>query len=100
MLSNLGLAYVDSGNARKAITFLELGLVIAREIGDQRGEATVCWHLGRVLAQQGELARAVILMKVFVDFQRALGHPKRKKLQINSPNSSNAQIVGGVGGAA
>ena len=38
-LGNLGLAYADLGEPRKAIAFYDRDLVIAREIGDRRGEA-------------------------------------------------------------
>ncbi len=37
-LGNLGLAYADLGDARKAIEYYELALAIAKEIGDKRNE--------------------------------------------------------------
>ena len=53
--------------------------MIAREIGDRRGEALASWNLGDELAKQGDLARAAALMQVYVDFLRELGHPDAEK---------------------
>ena len=45
-LSNLGLAYADLGDAKKAIEFYEQSLVISREISDRRGEGAAFNNLG------------------------------------------------------
>ena len=47
----LGTAYADLGDARKAIEFHEQALVIAREIGDRRGEGTELGNLGNRYAE-------------------------------------------------
>ena len=57
MLGNLGVAYADLGDARRAIAYYEQRLAIAREFGDRRGEAIGSWNLGLVFEQQGDLAR-------------------------------------------
>jgi hypothetical protein len=56
------------------IEYYEQSLAIARLIGDRRGEAITSWNLGEELAKQGNLARAVPLMQLCVDFERGLGH--------------------------
>jgi tetratricopeptide (TPR) repeat protein len=78
-LGNLGLAYAALGDACQAIDFYQQALVIAREIGDRRGEANRSWNLEDELAKQGELARAIELMQVLVDFEREIGHPNAEK---------------------
>ncbi len=45
-LGNLGVAYKNLGETRKAIEFYEQALVIDREIGDRRGEGNALGSLG------------------------------------------------------
>jgi tetratricopeptide (TPR) repeat protein len=52
-LGNLGLAYADLGDARKAIEFYEKQLAIAQEIGDRRGEGNALGNLGNCLLRPG-----------------------------------------------
>ncbi len=73
-LGNLGLAYTDLGEPRRAIEFFEQAIVIAREIGDRRNEAITSWNLGLVFVDSGELERAVELMEVRVALEREIGH--------------------------
>jgi hypothetical protein len=54
-------------------------LVIAREICDQCAESLASWNLGLTLEKEGDLARAVELLQVSVDFQREIGHPDAEK---------------------
>jgi tetratricopeptide (TPR) repeat protein len=74
-LTDLGIAYKNLGEPRRAIELYEQRLVIAREIGDRRGEATASWNLGDEYEKQGELARAAGLMQVYVAYLQDLGHP-------------------------
>ncbi|HQK14779.1 MAG TPA: tetratricopeptide repeat protein [Anaerolineae bacterium] len=74
-LGNLGNAYADLGDARRAIEFYEQQLVIVREIGDRRGESIASWNLGLAYEKQGRYAEACELMRVTVEFERAIGHP-------------------------
>ena len=58
-LGNLGLAYADLGETRRAIQFYEQALLIAREIGDRRGEGTALGNLGIAYTDLGETRRAI-----------------------------------------
>ncbi len=58
-LGNLGLAYADLGEARRAIEFYEQHRAIAREIGDRRGEGNALGNLGLAYADLGEARRAI-----------------------------------------
>jgi len=53
--------------------------VIAREIGDRIGESKASWNLGDELAKVGDLARAVVAMQLYVDYEREIGHPDAEK---------------------
>jgi tetratricopeptide (TPR) repeat protein len=77
-LGNLGLAYANLGEPRRAIEFHKQQLTIAREIGDRRGEGIASWNLG-VRKIEGDPARAVVLMQVYVDYLREIGHPAAEK---------------------
>jgi tetratricopeptide (TPR) repeat protein len=79
LLGNLGLAYANLGDVRRAIEFYEQHIAIAQEIGDRSGEANSSWNLGALLTQQGETARAMGLMGVLVDFLREIGHPNAEQ---------------------
>lgn len=58
-LNNLGLAYADLGEFRRAVEFYEKDLAIAREIGDRRGEASTLGNMGYAYKNLGETRRAI-----------------------------------------
>jgi tetratricopeptide (TPR) repeat protein len=58
-LSNLGTAYRNLGDARRAITFYEQALVIEREIGNRRGEGKDLGNLGIACTNLGDARRAI-----------------------------------------
>ena len=61
-LGNLGIAYADLGETRRAIQFFEQTLFIDREIGDRRGEGKPLGNLGLAYANLGETLRAIQLL--------------------------------------
>jgi len=58
-LGNLGGAYSELGETRKAIEFYEQALVIAREISDKRNESAWLGNLGLAYADLGETRKAI-----------------------------------------
>ena len=58
-LGNLGNAYSDLGEPRRAVEYFEEHLAIAREIGDKRGEGNSLGNLGNAYAVLGEPRRAI-----------------------------------------
>ena len=58
-LGNLGNAYADLGDAKKAIEFYERRIGIAREIGDRRGEGNALYNMGLTLEGLNEKDQAV-----------------------------------------
>jgi len=72
-LGNLGLAYADLGEARKAIEFYEQALVIVREIGDRRGEGAALGNLGNAYADLGEVRKAIEFYEGHLAIAREIG---------------------------
>jgi tetratricopeptide (TPR) repeat protein len=58
-LGNLGNAYVDLGETRKAIKYYDQALKILREIGDRRGEGANLGNLGIAYANLSETRKAI-----------------------------------------
>jgi tetratricopeptide (TPR) repeat protein len=58
-LDNLGLAYADLGETRRAIEHHEQALSITREIGNRRGEGNALGNLGNAYSKLGEIHRAI-----------------------------------------
>ncbi len=72
-LGNLGIAYANLGETRRAIEFFEQQLVITREIGDRRGEGNVLGNLGNAYADLGETRRAIEFHEQALTALRDLG---------------------------
>jgi len=81
LLSNLGAAYANLRETRRAIAFYEQALGISREIGDQQGEGSALHNLGAAYETLGELEQAVS----YVEEAYALF------IQIESPYAEQAQ---------
>ena len=58
-LGNLGTAYRDLGETRKAIEYHEQVLAIARETGDRHGEGSALGNLGNAYSDLGEPRKAI-----------------------------------------
>jgi len=72
-LGNLGLAYRDLGETRRAIAHYEQALKIAREIGDRRGEGADLGNLGLAYADLGEVRRAIEYHEQALAIRREIG---------------------------
>jgi len=78
-LGNLGYAYDDLGDFRRAIEYYEEALVIHRSFGDQRGEGSVLGNLGLAYANLGETRRAVECYEEALAINRKIGAPGRRQ---------------------
>jgi tetratricopeptide (TPR) repeat protein len=58
-LNNLGTAYADLGETRRAIEFYEQYLAMARELSDRDSEGAALGNLGTAYADLGETRRAI-----------------------------------------
>ncbi len=72
-LGNLGSAYADLGDVRKAIALYEQRIEIAREIGDRRGEGTALGNLGSAYADLGDVRKAIALYEQVLVIHREIG---------------------------
>ena len=72
-LGNLGIAYANLGETRRAIELYEQDLAIAREIGDRHGEASATGNLGLAYADLGETRRAIELYEQHLAIAREIG---------------------------
>jgi tetratricopeptide (TPR) repeat protein len=72
-LGNLGRAYADVGETRRAVEHHEQHLVIARETGDRRGEGQALGNLGLVYADLGETLRAIEHYEQWLAIAREIG---------------------------
>ena len=75
-LGNLGIAWKDLGEVRKAIEYYEQALIISREIGDRHGEGTHLGNLGGAWRNLGDKAKACALMKEAVQMLEQIESPK------------------------
>lgn len=72
-LGNLGIAWSDLGDARKAIGFYEQHLAIARETGDRRDEGNALGNLGVAWTGLGEARKAIGFFEQHLVFTRETG---------------------------
>ena len=80
-LGNLGLAYADLGDARKAIGFYEQRLVIAREIGDRRGEGNTLWNSALALDSLGNRPEAIARAAAALAICEAIENPNAAQVR-------------------
>jgi tetratricopeptide (TPR) repeat protein len=73
-LGNLGNAYADLGETRKAIDYYEQALAIAREIGDRRGEGNALGSLGSAYYLLGETRKAIDYYEQALVIIREIGY--------------------------
>ena len=72
-LSNLGVAYKNLGEIRKAIEYHEQALAIAREDSDQRIEGIALGNLGNAYADLGEPRKAIEYHEQALAIDREIG---------------------------
>ena len=72
-LGNLGIAYRELGEPKRAIEYFEQHLAIARETGDRRGEGLALGNLGNAYLQLGEPKRAIEYYEQVLTIARETG---------------------------
>jgi tetratricopeptide (TPR) repeat protein len=75
-LGNLGMAYKNLGEFRRAIDLCEQMLAIARDIGDRRGTGNAFGNLGLAYAALGEPRRAIEFFEQWLTIARDLDDRK------------------------
>jgi len=73
-LANLGVAYENLGETRKAIDYYELALAIVREIGDKRVEGNALGNLGDAYVTLGDTRKAIDYCEQALAIAREIGN--------------------------
>jgi len=80
-LGNLGLAYADLGDVRKAIGYYEKALEIAREIGDRRGEGNALANMGQAYKKLGDVDKARELWEEALRIYEEIEDPRAERVR-------------------
>ena len=86
-LGNLGNAYSDLGETRKAIGYLERALNITRKIGDKRGEEAGLGNLGNRYAHLGETRKAIEYQEQALAISRKIGNRRGEGIDLSNLGS-------------
>ena len=91
-LVNLGSAYADLGETRRAIEFFEQRLTIAREIDDRRGEGIALGGLGKSYALLGETRRAIQFFEQRLTIAREIGDRRSEGMALGDLGVAYADL--------
>ena len=91
-LGNLGLAYADLGDARKAIEFYEQALVIARDLGDKRTEGKWLETIGLVYAALGDVDKAIEFYEQALVIARDIGDKRNEGVWLGNLGIAYADL--------
>jgi tetratricopeptide (TPR) repeat protein len=91
-LTNLGLAYSDLAETRRAIQFYEQALLIQRKIGDRRGEGAVLGNLGLAYALFGEARRAIQFHEQALLIDREIGDRRAESKDLLNLGNAYADL--------
>ncbi|NCN65306.1 MAG: tetratricopeptide repeat protein, partial [Candidatus Altiarchaeum hamiconexum] len=71
--TDLGVAYYNLGDFRKAIVFLENSLKIDKEIGDKAGESACYTNLGVAYQSLGDFRKAIVFLENSLKIAKEIG---------------------------
>jgi tetratricopeptide (TPR) repeat protein len=91
-LGNLGNAYADLGETRKAIEFYEQRIAIALEIGDRRGEGNALGNLGNAYAALGETRKAIEFYEQYLAITREIGDRRGEGIALGNLGNAYADL--------
>ncbi len=91
-LANLGLAYADLGETRRALEFYKQQLMIARQIGDRRAEAIALGNLGCVYVDLSENRRALEFHEQHLTIAREIGDRREEGNALGSLGVAYAKL--------
>jgi tetratricopeptide (TPR) repeat protein len=84
VLGNLGLAYSDLGETKKAIEYHEQALKTQREIGNRSGEGAVLGNLGLAYSDLDEPKKAIEYYEQALKIQREIGDRRNEGNQLGN----------------
>jgi len=91
-LGNLGVAYKNLGDARKAIEYHEQALVIDREIGDRVGEGQDLGNLGTAYYSLGDARKAIEFYEQALVIAREIGDQRGEGAALGNLGNAYADL--------
>jgi tetratricopeptide (TPR) repeat protein len=91
-LGNLGNAYRNLGETRKAIDFHEQRLAVARDLGDQRGEGIALGNLANAYLDLGETRKALELYEQDLEISREIGDRRGEGYSLGGEGAAYAAL--------
>ncbi len=91
-LGNLGMAYADMGETRRAIGYLERALKIARKMRDRRNEGAELVNLGLAYAHLGEIRKAIEYHEQALKISREVGERRNEGAELDSLGQAYAAL--------
>jgi len=91
-LGNLGLAYANLGEVRRAIEYHEQALTMSREIGDRQGEGADLGNLGNAYYRLGEVRRSIGYHEQALAIDREIGNRRGEGADLGSLGNAYAAL--------
>jgi tetratricopeptide (TPR) repeat protein len=91
-LGNLGSAYSNLGETRKAIEFCEQALAISKEIGDRRGEGNRLSNLGSAYSNLGETRKAIEFYNQALKIVQEIGDRRNEGTWLGNLGSAHLNL--------
>ncbi len=91
-LGNLGLAYDELGQSRRAIQAYEQALIIHRELGDRRSEGVGLANIGIAYRKLGEILKAIDCHAKALNLQRELGDRRGEAADLGNLGNAYASL--------
>jgi tetratricopeptide (TPR) repeat protein len=92
VLGNLGTAYLNMGQVEKAIEYHEQALVIAKEIGDRRGEGNAFGNLGNAYSILGQVEKAIEYHKQALVIAKEIGDRRNEGIWLGNLGSAYSNL--------
>jgi len=73
-LGSIGIVYGEKGQSDKAMYYLQLAMMVHREIGNREGEAISLGNIGNVYQLEGDLDRAIEHQELALRINREIGN--------------------------
>ncbi len=80
-MGNLGNAYQQLGEPKRAIEYYEQHLAIARETGDRRGEGRALWNRALAFDELGHRQEAISDAKAALEIFEQIEDPNAEKVR-------------------
>jgi tetratricopeptide (TPR) repeat protein len=91
-LGNLGIAYKNLGETRKAIEFHEQALIVDREIGNLRNEGADLGNLGLAWTALGKTRKAIGFYKQHLTISRQTGDRRSEGAALSNLGTAYGQL--------